>query len=344
MKTNRLETIFENCLQRLQGGETLEVILADYPQEAKQLRPLLLTAANLDGLRPSTTATERKGRRAQFLAAAAARRPAPSRKVAWQPLRALVTSLVLLVVIGGSLRGTGLASAKALPGETLYPVKRAVERTRLTLTGTSLDRLRLAESFDQQRTMEVARLVENQRSEEVSFHGMLESNLDGSWQVGGLTVYSQNPAADWQNLSGAQVEVVGHTRPDGVEVQELRLRLFHLDGDLEGIGETEWLVSGVPLDLSPATRINGQAQIGAPVAITAIQLQAGRFLALSIQVGGSQVQEVKAEDQTIRLSDWAIVSADSDDEDHSGSGKDSADSSSDDAERTPEPDKTDDSD
>lgn len=344
MKTNRLETIFEDCLQRLQVGEPLEVILADYPEDAKQLHPLLLTAANLHALRPATTATERNTRRAQFLAAAATRRPSLTRKVARLPLRALVTSLVLLVVIGVSLLGTGLASAKALPGETLYPVKRAVERTRLTLTGTSLDRLRLAESFDQQRTMEAARLVENQRSEEVSFHGMLESNLDGSWQVGGLTVYSQDPAADWQNLSGAQVEVVGYTRPGGVEVQDLRLRLFHLDGEIEGIGQSEWLVSGVPLALSPATRINGQVQIGMPVTITAIQLQAGRFLALSIQVGGSQMEEAKADDQTIRLSDWAIVSTDSDDGDHSGSDKDSADSPSDDVEKTPKPNKTDEAD
>jgi hypothetical protein len=349
MKPIGLETVFEDCLRRMQKGEALEVILADYPAQAGQLRPLLLAAAELGTLRtPAVPAVIRNARRAQFLSAAAGKRQHPIRRLGWQPIRALVTSLVLLVIIGASLLGTGWVSAQALPGDTLYPVKRVVENTRLAFSSTSLDRLKLEESFDQQRTMEAARLVESQRSQEVSFHGQLEQAADGSWQVGGLTVYPKDTEPSWDGLSGTQVEVTGRTRPDGVQVEELRLRLFHLGGEIEQVGSTEWLVSGVPLDVSPATRILGEALTGSPVTITAVQLQAGRFLALSIQVGSTQVQTVKKAEETIHLSDWATLSVEqktehSGGDDSSGSGKGSSGSSSDDSQKTPEPEKTKDS-
>ena len=257
-----------------------------------------------------------------------------------------MTSLALLAVVAVSLLGTGLASAQSLPGDTLYPVKRVVENTRLAFTNTSLDRLKLEESFDEQRTREAALLVEDQRNEEVSFHGLLEQSADGSWQVGGLAIYPKDQGLAWDGLTGAQVEVIGRTRPDGVEVEELRLRLFHLGGEIEQASPTEWLVSGVPVDVSPATRISGETLVGAPVTITAVQLQADRFLALSIQVTPTPV--VAEAEETIYLSDWVTLAAEHDSEDSShssgdykDSGKDSSDSSSKDSEKTPEPDKTD---
>jgi len=354
MKPNELDTVFEDCLQRLQKNESLEKILADYPAQANQLRPLLLACKDLKGLQtPAHIPAARNARRAQFLAAAAGKRPSPARLPVWRPLRTLVTSLALLAVVAVSLLGTGLASAQSLPGDTLYPVKRVVENTRLAFTSTSLDRLKLEESFDQQRTREAALLVEDKRNEAVSFHGLLEQSADGSWQVGGLIIYPKDQGLSWDGLSGAQVEVIGRTRPDGVEVEELRLRLFHLGGEIEQTNSTEWLVSGVPVDISPATRISGEALVASPVTITAVQLQADRFLALSIQVGAAQAQVVEEVEETIYLSDWVTLSAEQDDQDSdvsdsndkdSGSDKDSSGSSSDDSEKTVEPDKTDDSD
>ena len=353
MKANELESIFENCLQRLQKGDSLEKILADYPAQANQLRPLLLASKDLKGLQTAAQVpANRNARRAQFLAAAAGKRSSPVRRSTWRPLRMLVTSLALLAVVAVSLLGTGLASAQSLPGDTLYPVKRVVENTRLAFTNTSLDRLKLEESFDEQRTREAALLVEDQRNEDVNFHGLLEQSADGSWQVGGLIIYPKDQGLSWDGLAGTQVEVVGRTRPDGVEVEELRLRLFHLGGEIEQASPTEWLVSGVPVDVSPATRISGEAQVGSPVTITAVQLQADRFLALSIQVTSTPV--VAKAEETIYLSDWVTLSAEHDSEDSShssgenkdsdkdsGSGKDSSNSSSKDSEKTPEPEKTD---
>ena len=353
MKPNELDTVFEDCLQRLQKNESLEKILTDYPAQASQLRPLLMACKDLKGLQtPAHIPAARNARRAQFLAAAAGKRTSPVRRSAWRPLRTLVTSLALLAVVAVSLLGTGLASAQTLPGDTLYPVKRVVENTRLAFTSTSLDRLKLEESFDEQRTREAALLVEDQRYEEVSFHGLLEQSADGRWQVGGLSIYPNAQDLTWDGLAGAQVEVIGRTRPDGVEVEELRLRLFHLSGAIEQISPAEWLVSGVPVDVSPATRISGEAMVGSPVTITAVQLQADRFLALSIQVTSTPV--VAKAEETIYLSDWVTLSAEHDSVDSSqssednkdsgkdsGSGKDSSDSSSKDSEKTPELIKTD---
>lgn len=350
MKPNEFESLFENCLARLQHGEDLEIILAEHPEQAAALRPLLQTVINLQALPiPAPVPAKRNPARAHFLASAGERRPKPAGRPTWRPIRTLVTSLFLLIVLLTSLLGTGLASAQALPGDTLYPVKRAVEKTRLALTSTSLERLKLEESFDQQRTLEAAKLVESSRGETVYFHGTLQQSASG-WQVGSLAVYPSDPGMDWNGLAGAQVEVIGTTRPDGVKVEELQLRLFHLGGVIEQVGDLEWLVSGVPVDLSPATRLVGEAQTGASVTITAIQLQAGRFLALSIQVSSPQVLAAAEDEETIYLSDWAALttggdSDSSDGEDHSGSsGKNSSGSSSDDSEKTPKPEKTDDSD
>ena len=52
MKPNELDTVFEDCLQRLQKDESLEKILADYPAQASQLRPLLMAVTDLQGHEP----------------------------------------------------------------------------------------------------------------------------------------------------------------------------------------------------------------------------------------------------------------------------------------------------
>ena len=40
----KLENIFNECLERILQGESLESCLASYPKEAAQLEPLLRTA------------------------------------------------------------------------------------------------------------------------------------------------------------------------------------------------------------------------------------------------------------------------------------------------------------
>jgi hypothetical protein len=45
MNTTNLDQLLDTCLARLQSGATVEQCLADYPNSALELRPLLLAAS-----------------------------------------------------------------------------------------------------------------------------------------------------------------------------------------------------------------------------------------------------------------------------------------------------------
>lgn len=74
------------------------------------------------------------------------------RRPRWQPALARAIPLLLaLLLIGG---GTVYASADSLPGSPLYPVKRAVERTRLLVAPTLESRAQLHLEFADKRLAE----------------------------------------------------------------------------------------------------------------------------------------------------------------------------------------------
>ncbi len=75
------------------------------------------------------------------------------------------------------------ASAAALPGDMLYPLKRTVEEARLVLT---TDRDSLSKQLEQERRSEVAALLLTGGEAEVEFAGPIESIGQGRWQVAGL--------------------------------------------------------------------------------------------------------------------------------------------------------------
>lgn len=286
MKETDLASVFEICVQRLSNGEPLDAILKDYPSEAARIRPLLETTLVLHQYRPAPASVHsQNAARASFLAAVGDRQPA--RLHPGHRLRTILVTATVLLVMVGTLLGTGLTSAMALPGDTLYPVKRAVEQTRLALTTSTLDQLKLEESFDERRKAEAVALVENQRSEAVTFYGILEPVPGGGWKVGSLTIYSRDPNADWSAFSGAYVEVTGNTTPHGIEAEVVRLRTFHLEGTLETISPSEWLVSGTPVEITPTTQINDAANPGDRLSIEAIQKSGRRFTALTINSGGT---------------------------------------------------------
>ncbi|QWK09941.1 MAG: hypothetical protein KNN16_11265 [Thermoflexus hugenholtzii] len=116
--------ILERCLRRLEQGADLETLLREVP-EAVPLRPLLETALWLrrgQEVALSPAARRRLIRQGQLRAARRAAAPRASRPVfrwAWALVAVLGLILVLLSAVG--------AAEASLPGEPLYPVKRAVE-------------------------------------------------------------------------------------------------------------------------------------------------------------------------------------------------------------------------
>jgi hypothetical protein len=86
--------------------------------------------------------------------------------------------------------GTGLvrASAGALPGDNLYPVKRTWEDVRLLLVFNPESREELEGEFEQERLHEIDELLAEGRHEPISFTGVVTKKTDTLWVVSGVNV------------------------------------------------------------------------------------------------------------------------------------------------------------
>jgi len=176
--SNEFAWILEDCLQRLRSGQSSEDCLADYPDHAEQLRPLLHVAAHIKTAptpQPRLQAVQ-QGRKRMLAAASSnlgdiSSMQAVSTGAFSRYTVRIFTSLkefyfgkeihgmklalrfaidfAVLLVIGGVLAVN--ASASSLPGDPLYGVKRTWEDVRLTLTLNDPARQQLQNQFQQLR-------------------------------------------------------------------------------------------------------------------------------------------------------------------------------------------------
>jgi hypothetical protein len=212
------EWILEDCLNRLRSGQSQEDCLAAYPEYSKELRPLLRAATHIRTVPASQPRPQaiRAGRE-RMLATARANSMEPSFTLPVSSsaffrytvriftflktllfgkethgmkfaLR-LAIDFVVILVIGSVL--TVNASARSLPGDPLYSVKRTWEEVRLTLTLNDQDRQQLQEQIQQLRLDEVRDMMQMGRIGMVEFEGLLESISVNEWMVSGIQVGMQ---------------------------------------------------------------------------------------------------------------------------------------------------------
>ncbi|MEW6406070.1 MAG: DUF5667 domain-containing protein [Chloroflexota bacterium] len=223
---NDFYDVLENCLEALEGGADLESVLARYPEQADELRPILdasVAARNMAVPGPSAEAMRRG--RAKVLQRAAQlreeRAPASRRVIpVFQRL-----SLALTIAAVFLLSGTGLAraSATALPGERLYPVKRTLEDVRLFFVFDDVQRKALEGAYENERLHEIDELLAEGRHESIQFAGVV-MDVNGVVYVSGIRVVivdtSQLPPEGLQN--GLTVIVTGRTNAEGfVEIESI---------------------------------------------------------------------------------------------------------------------------
>lgn len=130
-----LETIFEDCLQRVAAGEiSAEQCLADHPEHAEALRRLFAAQRALEkgrGVRASRAMRARgRARLRQHMRDNPRLRSGLLDQLLPRPMRTAGAIAGLLVAF--LVTGTALAQT-ALPGDALYPWKRWSERTWLTI-------------------------------------------------------------------------------------------------------------------------------------------------------------------------------------------------------------------
>lgn len=186
-RSARIENILDNCITAIhEQRETVAECLARYPTHRQELESLLrltvrLRAArtlqaspefrHLSAIRVHNLVTARQRSAEQAVAG-------PSRgdrvQRGWQAVlgaseKLTGTIVVSLVLIALLLMGGGVvyASTDDLPGDALYPVKRAAESVRLTISLNDADIAKLRLSLAIRRLNEVVVLLEKGRPQDI---------------------------------------------------------------------------------------------------------------------------------------------------------------------------------
>lgn len=186
-------------------------------------------------------------------------------------------AVVVAVMLGGS--GLFAASAQALPGDALYSLKRTGEEIRKGLaTGAETKRM-LEETYRQRRIEEVNDLFELGRVEQVSFEGVIDSQLAQYLVVAGIPVMVTSQTEMLGDLKiGEYIEVEGETQTDGIVMGgSLLHKRFELVGWVEAIGPEVWRISGVDLHLLDDVTIRTGLRVGDHV-IALVEMDKGGML------------------------------------------------------------------
>ena len=173
----------------------------------------------------------------------------------------------LLILVSG---GLVITSAKSLPGDSLYPVKLAVEDITVYLVPSNEIRQEYEVNYSQQRVDEVNRLIALNRIRTISFDGVLEEKSGSSWKVSGISVTIPADTTFVGGLqgtdpyvTGSMVEVEGTTNTEGgVTANEIHLRQYQFTGTVENIDKNTWQISGIKLSVTSRTQIEAGIRVG----------------------------------------------------------------------------------
>jgi hypothetical protein len=159
-RTTSIDDTLEICLNRTRRGESAAACLRDYPHLAEQLAPLLAAAALARRApQPQLNPGTRLAVQRQLRGAVAGRAPRRMAGTPWYRMAAL--RLAAALVIAFLALGGGVAAAQSsLPGSSLYPIKRAGEDLRLSLTFRPEQRAALHMQLARTRLEETLALLE----------------------------------------------------------------------------------------------------------------------------------------------------------------------------------------
>ncbi|MGQ9572214.1 MAG: DUF5666 domain-containing protein [Dehalococcoidia bacterium] len=156
------QSILNECVKELETGQSLDAILARYPEQADELRPLLLTVQVLKAMpRARPRADVQQAGWQRYLGEAIALRRVRQRQPAlslWRPLAAAAAALLLMVFLTGG--ATVYAASRSLPDSPLYPLKLATEEARLWFIFSEDDRADILLDQTETRMSEIRKLVQ----------------------------------------------------------------------------------------------------------------------------------------------------------------------------------------
>lgn len=179
------EDILDDCITAIQEqGKTVADCLARYPAQREELEPLLRLTVRLQGVRTLEAPPEFRRVAAARMRNLVATRPHRVERAVIKPnllrhirprlpsfgmQKRFPVAIMISIVIAASLLvgGTVYASTDTLPGDVLYPVKRAVEAVQLAVSLSDAGDARLHLAFAARRLDEVAALLEKNRPQDI---------------------------------------------------------------------------------------------------------------------------------------------------------------------------------
>ncbi len=136
--------------------------------------------------------------------------------------RGLRAAAVVLIVVLLMTGGTVGVSASSLPGDWLYPVKRAAESVRLAITLPESARQDYAQHLAEVRLAEVEAVVAQGRTARVEFDALV-TGVDGALlHLGGITVLMPS-SCDAMPVAGAVVRVVARAQQGRLMAESVML-------------------------------------------------------------------------------------------------------------------------
>ncbi len=247
---NKIYDALETCLQEIEKGAALESVIARYPDLANELRPILKASIQARRLSADPSAEAMRRGRAKLLQRASEMREAKiaPRKRVIPIFQRLALSLGMAATF--LVSGTGLvgASATALPGENLYPVKRTWEDLQLLFTLDRDVRDVVKSQFEIERLHEVNELIAEGRHEVIQFAGVF-MQVNGVYYVSGVNVLIpfnlQIPEI------GSAVIVTGRTNAQGfVELESLEL-----------LPDGVFVPVGLPIEIESESESNSNSDV-----------------------------------------------------------------------------------
>lgn len=255
----KLENIFNEYVERVLRGESIEDCLRSYPKEASKLEPLLKFTVTLHKRatsvqpRPAFKEQTRLNLRGAFLYARRQRQPRPETEVSfwgWQRRWALAVAIILSVFTIGA--GTTAASTQALPNEPLYPVKLATEQVRLTLAFSNIQKAKLQARFAEKRALEIADLVRHGKTAYIARTAeRLAAHLDRTNYYATGTIAEKPEAKVAPPVPTAPTPAPAPPLPPE---QATELKKLLEESALRSLAALEWALERAPEQAKPALR------------------------------------------------------------------------------------------
>lgn len=229
--TNQFESILDECISALQAGVPMEEVLAEVPDYASEIRPMLYVATAVTDPNPVLIPNQQKATlRAKYMEQVVNLPPplAPSLKEKAQAgfhiaqrrltrrtvlsdlMTIMITALLTLIM---TLLMLNYAALDTVPGDLLYRFKRTSEDIQLALSWSDSHQQTLMEQFNHRRLQEIDHLLQQGQANMVDFRGTLESQGNNLWIIEGYpVVLPDNVAIDGHPQVGSQVQVIGFLR------------------------------------------------------------------------------------------------------------------------------------